>query len=126
MNLADSVNSCVTGIRSMDSRPAIPTALKRQVLVEAGHRCAVPTCRQIPVDVHHIVPWADCHKHEFDNLIALFSTCHRRVHEGLLKNQKIDALSSEVSTLAEQIEEDQLQINTLKHQVANLINQGVS
>jgi outer membrane murein-binding lipoprotein Lpp len=48
------------------------------------------------------------------------------VHEGLLKNQKIDALSSEVSTLAEQIEEDQLQINTLKHQVANLINQGVS
>jgi len=47
-------------------------------------------------------------------------------YEGLLKDQKIDVLSTEVSTLAEQIEEDQLQINTLKHQVANLINQGVS
>jgi hypothetical protein len=44
-------------------------------------------------------------------------------YEGLLKDQKIDVLSTEVSTLAEQIEEDQLQINTLKHQVANLINQ---
>ncbi|WP_370968586.1 HNH endonuclease [Amycolatopsis sp. cg9] len=61
-----------------DDRPAIPLALRRQVFIEAGYRCAVPTCRQHPVDIDHIVDWAEVRKHEFDNLIALCPTCHRR------------------------------------------------
>ena len=28
------------------SRPKIPAELKRRVLCEAGHRCAIHTCRQ--------------------------------------------------------------------------------
>ena len=83
----------------MDNRPAIPSALRRQVLVEAGHRCAVPTCRQIPVDVHHIVPWADCHKHEFDNLIALCPTCHRRLHGGDIDRQSAKLYKQNLSIL---------------------------
>ena len=39
------------------SRRNIPAKLKRRVLVEAGHRCAIPACRQIEVQIHHIVPW---------------------------------------------------------------------
>jgi hypothetical protein len=31
-----------------EGRPAIPATVKRAVLVEAGHRCAIPTCRQAP------------------------------------------------------------------------------
>ena len=46
--------------------------------MESGHRCAIPTCKQTPVDIHHIVPWETCQKHEFDNLIALCPNCHRR------------------------------------------------
>ncbi|WP_439380522.1 HNH endonuclease [Amycolatopsis lexingtonensis] len=60
------------------NRPAIPLELRRQVLIEAGYRCAVPTCRQHPVDIDHIVDWAEVQKHEFENLIALCPTCHRR------------------------------------------------
>jgi len=43
----------------------------RAVLVEAGHRCAIPTCRQHPVDVDHIDDWATVKEHRFENLIAL-------------------------------------------------------
>ena len=61
-----------------ESRPAIPMETKRKVLVEAGHRCAIPTCRHIEVDIHHIIPWAKSRDHGYDNLIALCPNCHRR------------------------------------------------
>ncbi|MFF5568096.1 HNH endonuclease [Streptomyces sp. NPDC012623] len=63
-------------------RPDIPMALKRAVLVEAGHRCAIPTCRQTPVELAHITPWAKVKEHTFDNLIALCPTCHTRFDRG--------------------------------------------
>jgi HNH endonuclease len=64
-----------------NTRPPIPTELRRRILVEAGHRCAIPTCRYIDVDVHHIIPWARCRTHEYDNLIALCPNCHRRADQ---------------------------------------------
>jgi len=48
------------------------------VLVEAGHRCAIPTCKHPTTEIAHIVPWAQCQSHEFDNLIALCPNCHTR------------------------------------------------
>ncbi|MGW7416133.1 HNH endonuclease [Streptomyces sp. NPDC054863] len=66
----------------VQGRPEIPTALKRAVLVEAGHRCALPTCRQTPVELAHITPWAKVRDHTFDNLIALCPTCHTRFDRG--------------------------------------------
>lgn len=48
------------------------------MLVEAGHRCAIPTCRSATTEIAHIVPWAKVREHTFDNLIALCPTCHTR------------------------------------------------
>jgi len=62
----------------MARRPDIPTELERAVLIECGHRCAIPTCRQTPVELAHIVPWARCREHKFENLIGLCPTCHTR------------------------------------------------
>ena len=56
-----------------ETRPAIPTDLKRRVLLEAGYRCAI--CRHIDVEIHHIIPWSQCQKHEYDNLIPLCPNC---------------------------------------------------
>ncbi|MET7633422.1 HNH endonuclease signature motif containing protein [Streptomyces sp. NPDC001773] len=56
--------------------------MRRAVLVEAGHRCAIPTCRQVPVDLAHINPWAKVKEHTFENLIALCPTCHARFDRG--------------------------------------------
>lgn len=66
----------------IDDRSPIPADLRRRVLVEAGHRCAIATCRHIEVDVHHIVPWAQCQAHEYENLICLCPNCHRRADRG--------------------------------------------
>jgi hypothetical protein len=63
-------------------RESVPADLKRRVLIEAGHRCSIPTCRQIPVEIAHIEPWAKVQTHEFHNLIALCPTCHTRFDNG--------------------------------------------
>ena len=71
------------------SRPAIPAELRRKVLVEAGHRCAIPTCRHIDVEIHHIVPWDKCKERKYENLIALCPNCHRRVHKGNIDRKSL-------------------------------------
>lgn len=73
----------------MPSRSKIPADLKRQVLVEAGHRCAIPTCRSLDVDLHHIIPWAECQTHSYENLIALCPNCHRRAHKGEIDRKSL-------------------------------------
>lgn len=63
-------------------RPSIPAELKRTVLVEAGHRCAIPTCRATTTELAHIEPWAKVQEHAFHNLIALCPNCHTRFDKG--------------------------------------------
>lgn len=73
----------------MASRLAIPKQLAREVLVESGHRCAIPTCRQTTTELAHIIPWSKVKKHEFDNLIALCPNCHSRFDKGEIDRQSI-------------------------------------
>jgi hypothetical protein len=70
-------------------RPAIPADLERAVLVEAGHRCAIPVCRQVPIEIAHIVGYAKCQKHEFHNLIPLCPTCHTRFDNGMIDHKSM-------------------------------------
>lgn len=70
-------------------RDSIPEKLRRKVLVEAGHRCAIPTCRHTRVEVAHIVPWPKVKEHTFENLIALCPNCHDLYD----KDKKIDRKS---------------------------------
>jgi hypothetical protein len=59
------------------------------VLIEAGHRCAIPTCRQIPVEIAHIVAWSKCKEHKIENFIALCPTCHTRFDRGEIDRQSM-------------------------------------
>jgi hypothetical protein len=81
------------------SRPAIPRPLERDVLIEAGHRCAIPTCRQRPVDIAHIEPWARVRKHEFENLIVLCKNCHGLVHDGVIDRPALRQYKANLSLL---------------------------
>jgi hypothetical protein len=63
-------------------RPHIPAQLEREVKMEAGYRCAIPTCRQHPIETAHIVPWPQVKEHKFSNLIALCANCHTRYDRG--------------------------------------------
>lgn len=71
------------------TRDAIPAEVKRAVLVEAGHRCAIPTCRSTTTEIAHIVPWAESQDNSFENLIALCPNCHTRFDQ----KKEIDRLS---------------------------------
>jgi hypothetical protein len=70
-------------------RTTIPAEIKRRVLVEAGHRCAIPTCRHIDVEIHHIKPWGECESHEYENLIALCPNCHSRADKGEIDKKSL-------------------------------------
>ena len=73
----------------MSTRIPIPEDLKRRVLVEAGHRCAIQTCKSTDIDIHHIIPWEKCKEHSFDNLVALCPNCHRRSHKGEIDRKSL-------------------------------------
>ena len=73
----------------MSQRPQIPSELKRQILFEAGHRCAIPTCRHSTTEIAHIVPWKDVKKHEYQNLIALCPNCHARADKGEIDRKSL-------------------------------------
>jgi hypothetical protein len=56
-----------------------PVDLVRRLLIEAGHRCAIPTCRAIgPLEIEHIEDWAKVRRHDFENMIVLCANCHGR------------------------------------------------
>ena len=79
-------------VRSALTFPTIdhPCAeVKRMVLVEAGHRCAIPTCRHPTTEVAHIVPESQSHDDSFENLIALCPNCCTRYDQ----NREIDRQS---------------------------------
>jgi hypothetical protein len=48
------------------------------VLVEAAHRCAIPTCRNPTTEIAHIEHESRSHDDSFDNLIALCPDCQTK------------------------------------------------
>jgi hypothetical protein len=72
-----------------EERPNIPRRLRRAVLVEAGHRCAIPTCRATTTEIAHAVPWSEVREHTFDNLIVLCPNCHSRYDKGEIDRQSM-------------------------------------
>ncbi len=70
-------------------RPHLPTDLERRVLIEAGHRCAIPTCRHMDTVIHHIIPFHQSQKHEYENLIALCPNCHSRADRGEIDRKSL-------------------------------------
>jgi len=81
------------------NRPAIPRQLEREVLIESGHRCGIPTCHQVPVEMAHIIPWEKVHEHSFENLIALCPTCHTRYDKGEIDRKAMLQYKANLSVL---------------------------
>lgn len=71
----------VRGALAVKPAPASPTIdpagseVKRRVLAEAAHRCAIPTCRKPTCEIAHIVSETD---DSFENLIALCANCQEK------------------------------------------------
>ena len=73
-------------------RTPIPEDIRRAVLIEAGYRCAVPTCRALLVlDLHHLVPVRDGGENAAGNLLALCPTCHAMHERGKIDPEAVRA-----------------------------------
>jgi hypothetical protein len=58
-------------------RRNIPPTIRQMVLLEAGYKCASPSCRHIlTLELHHIVWVKDGGGDEADNLLVLCPNCH--------------------------------------------------
>ncbi len=75
--------------------------MDRAVRVEAGHRCAIPTCRATSgLQIHHIEEWAKVREHSFENLILLCANCHARITAGEIDRRSVTAYKRNLSILA--------------------------
>ena len=101
----------------MEERPPIPADLKRRVLIEAGHRCAIPTCRFPATEIAHIEPWAKVKEHKYENLIALCPNCHGRADKGEIDRKSLKIYKRIVQRLTDRY--DRFELNVL-----NQLRQG--
>src|SRR5438874_5167128 len=63
-----------------NDRPAIPIEIRRQVLFEARHHCAV-CCNPLPLEQAHIIPWSESHERSVANLVAFCANCRSRADQ---------------------------------------------
>ena len=58
-----------------------PAAVRRELLVEARHRCGI--CRDAsPLQFHHMLDWAKFQHHDARHMLAVCGTCHARCTNG--------------------------------------------
>ena len=69
--------------------------------MEAGYRCAIPTCRFPITENAHIVSWAEFGDHSYDNLIALCPNCHTLYDDGKIDRIAIIAYKKKLMFLNE-------------------------
>lgn len=83
-----------------DIRPAVPTALKRELYEEAGYRCAIPTCRGTSaLEMAHIRPWSEVREHVYDNMIVLCAVDHTRFDRGEIPRPSIQVFKDNLMLL---------------------------
>ncbi|MGH0498941.1 HNH endonuclease signature motif containing protein [Bacillus wiedmannii] len=64
----------------------IPVVIRRELMEEAGYKCANPGCStRSRLELHHIKEWAVYKVHNTEDMIAICPTCHSYVHHGILE-----------------------------------------
>jgi HNH endonuclease len=66
-------------------RKKLKPAVKRQIIEEAGNKCANPGCSNWRVHIHHIKHWSVYESDDPKILIAVCPSCHDAIHQGSLK-----------------------------------------
>lgn len=94
------------------ARPrAIRVDVRRSVLIEAGYRCAVPTCRNLLVlDLHHIVPVRDGGSDDAHNLLALCPTCHQLFERGTMDATAVRTYKATLEALSHAFDTESLDL----------------
>jgi len=100
-------------------RTKIPNNVIRDVLTEAGYRCAVPTCRNIlAIDMHHIIEVKDNGLNEASNLLALCPTCHALYTRGTISSESINAWKTMLVALNHAFDQESISNLLFLHQIS--------
>ena len=95
-------------------RKHIPSEIRRNVKDEAGHTCAIPTCKATPIEIAHIIPVKEGGDNSQGNLIALCPTCHRRYDKGEIGRKSIRNYKERLKTLSRIADREPLSKNLLR------------
>lgn len=72
------------------ARRQIQNEIRRQILHEAGYRCANPICRMVlAINIHHLDQVSEGGGNTLDNLIALCPNCHTLHHQGVIPHESL-------------------------------------
>ena len=94
-----------------NKRKKIPDYVVRQVLIEAGYRCGVPTCRNIlAIDLHHLVRVSDGGKDESANLLALSPNCHALHYRGTIPQEAFYAWKQVLVSLSAAFDQEAIDL----------------
>jgi hypothetical protein len=79
------------------------------MLIEAGYRCAVPTCRTIlTLELHHIDPVRVDGQNTPDNLIALCPNCHTMLEKGIIAREAINVYKTMLVALNQAFDKESI------------------
>ena len=113
----------------MTKRKHIPQSVRQTALIEAGYRCAVPTCRTIlAIDLHHIVEVSEGGGNDISNLLALCPTCHALFHRNVITLEAIRVWKGVLVSLNEGFDretKDKLLFLVAKNRPAHYSAEGV-
>lgn len=70
-----------------EDRPKVPEGLARVVRQHCAFCCVI--CGDMPCEIEHIVPWAECRQHELENLALLCDRHHKEVTAGRLSKKAV-------------------------------------
>jgi hypothetical protein len=78
------------------TRTSVPAQVRREVMLEAGHRCAMPRCtHEIGLELHHID--GNPANSTADNLIVLCAVHHAEVTAGGIDRKSVEFIKSRLS-----------------------------
>lgn len=66
-------------------RPKVPRNTKRDLISEAGGKCANPGCPNKLIEIHHIKEWHIYKTHDETHMIAICPSCHDSITRGNLR-----------------------------------------
>ena len=76
----------------IEQRLPLDNNLKKRILLRANYKCENEFCtkprpfkkedKTTYLEFHHIIPYCECRKHEYENIVALCPNCHKQIHFG--------------------------------------------
>ena len=67
--------------RANSDRPAIPTAIRTEVMTRDGGICRYCGETGEPFEIDHVVPWSRGGEHSINNLVVACRPCNRAKHD---------------------------------------------